>query len=350
MLSLKNYSDKELVRRLRELVRKEQDLTLEILPFLAEVDRRGLYLKWGYGSLTDYCISHLRYCESSAWRRVCAARVVRDFPEVHDMLLEGRLTFSAVIAAAKVLKKENVEELLPRLFGKSQCEVKLIVAEYETPKVIPDQARPRIVMKPGAKQTSNKLTTEQSSVKVGEIPLRSEGKKLTTDEKSTPAACEFEKMYEIRFAADEELMELIRWAKSYLSSRYPGGVGFLEVFKYVLKYVREREDLERRAARRKESNAVRKLPKSRDNSRHIPQQVKEKVWTRNRGRCAYVGENGRRCNSTHNLQFDHYPVPYARGGPNTASNLRLLCAKHNKFSAEQVYGKQHVQRFVSRRE
>ena len=40
-----------------------------------------------------------------------------------------------------------------------------------------------------------------------------------------------------------------------------------------------------------------------------------------------------------------YQIPFARGGPSTVNNLRLLCAKHNKHTAEQTYGKAHVEKF-----
>jgi 5-methylcytosine-specific restriction endonuclease McrA len=155
----------------------------------------------------------------------------------------------------------------------------------------------------------------------------------------------FEKMYEIRFAGDEELMELMRWMKAHLSHRFPKGAGYLEVFKYALQYVREREDLARRAERRKKT--ARKTSTKSD-SRHIPAPVKERVWTRDKGRCAFVGDNGRRCSSTRNLQFDHHPVPFARGGPSTADNLRLLCARHNLYAAGQTYGRRHMEKYYKR--
>jgi hypothetical protein len=119
----------------------------------------------------------------------------------------------------------------------------------------------------------------------------------------------FEKMYEIRFAGDEELMELMAWMRSHLSNRLPKGVSFLEMFKYAMRYVREREDLALRAERRKQNgktqNRAPRKTSDKNSNRHIPTQVKEAVWTKDGGRCAYVGPGGKRCNSTHNLQFDH---------------------------------------------
>jgi 5-methylcytosine-specific restriction endonuclease McrA len=145
-----------------------------------------------------------------------------------------------------------------------------------------------------------------------------------------------EKMFEVRFAADEELMEPIRWAKSYLSHKYPNSASFQETFKFALSYLREREDLSLQDKPRR-SNA-------KTNSRYIPKAIKQEVYNRDKGRCAYIGSNGKRCNSQHNLEYDHYPVPFARGGPSTVNNLRLLCAKHNKHTAIKTYGERAIKK------
>jgi 5-methylcytosine-specific restriction endonuclease McrA len=359
MNSLKRLSDKELIGRLRQLIRKERALTLEILPHLAEVDRRELYVRWGYSSLTDYCISHLGYCESKAWRRVCAARVISRFPVVYDLLETEQLTFSAVIAAASTLTPQNKTELLKRIVGKSQSEVKRVAAEYKPPQQIPDQARPTVVVKTSVAEAlpvagaSPVGAGEPALPKVGEIPPRSEGKKLTSDERPPKQAISYERMYDIRFAGDEELLELMKWMRSHLSGRYPTGASYQEMFKFALRYVREREDPAKRAERRKKRQTKQKTskksaPKAAKSARtrHIPAKEQDKVWVRDKGQCAFMGPGGKRCNATHNLQFDHYPVPYARGGPNIACNLRLLCGKHNRFAAEEVYGKVHMAGYI----
>jgi 5-methylcytosine-specific restriction endonuclease McrA len=161
-------------------------------------------------------------------------------------------------------------------------------------------------------------------------------------------------MYDIRFAGDEELLALMKWMRSHLSGRYPTVASYQEMFKYALQYVREREDPGRRAERRKKRQAKQKPPKKAatkpKRSRHIPVKEQDKVWVRDKGQCAFVGAGGKRCNATRNPQLDHHPVPYARGGPNTASNLRLLCGKHNRFTAEEVYGRQHMAKYEVRRQ
>ncbi|UCH83873.1 MAG: HNH endonuclease, partial [Candidatus Latescibacterota bacterium] len=64
---------------------------------------------------------------------------------------------------------------------------------------------------------------------------------------------------------------------------------------------------------------------------------KDSVFTRDGGRCTYIGTNGKRCNSTWGLEIDHIE-PHARGGANAANNLRLLCGRHNRLEAERVMG------------
>ncbi|MFO7914859.1 MAG: HNH endonuclease signature motif containing protein, partial [Candidatus Krumholzibacteriales bacterium] len=79
-------------------------------------------------------------------------------------------------------------------------------------------------------------------------------------------------------------------------------------------------------------------------TRYIPRKVKDLVYRRDGGRCSFVSKNGRRCNSTWNLQYDHI-VPFGKGGDNSPENLRLLCGRHNQLMAEKEYGAVHMKQF-----
>jgi 5-methylcytosine-specific restriction endonuclease McrA len=179
---------------------------------------------------------------------------------------------------------------------------------------------------------------------LGEMTRHCDGSKNPTDENPTPEperpelTVVMEKMFEIRFAGDEELMELIQFMRSHLSHRFSKGATFLELFKYALQYVKDREDPGEKKVSGRKSTA-------RTDTRYIPESVKQEVWQRDGGRCTYVGSNGRRCDCEYNLQYDHYPVPYARGGKSTADNLRLLCAKHNRHTAKKTYGEQQITKY-----
>jgi hypothetical protein len=66
-----------------------------------------------------------------------------------------------------------------------------------------------------------------------------------------------------------------------------------------------------------------------EHTRLIPTSVKLEVWKRDKGRCVL-------CDSMDNLHFDHV-IPYSRGGSSlVASNIQLLCARHNLAKKDNI--------------
>jgi hypothetical protein len=78
-------------------------------------------------------------------------------------------------------------------------------------------------------------------------------------------------------------------------------------------------------------------PRKGNNPRYIPNAVKQAVWERDGGRCAFVSESGHRCESRECIEFDHIE-PVARGGAATVRNTRLLCHAHNQYEADRIFG------------
>lgn len=54
----------------------------------------------------------------------------------------------------------------------------------------------------------------------------------------------------------------------------------------------------------------------------IPQDVRDKVWQRDNGKCV-------ECDSKENLEFDHI-IPFSKGGSSTYRNIQLLCEPCNR--------------------
>jgi 5-methylcytosine-specific restriction endonuclease McrA len=77
-----------------------------------------------------------------------------------------------------------------------------------------------------------------------------------------------------------------------------------------------------------------KAPRPR--TRHIPAPVKRAVWSRDQGRCAFVGSLGR-CDETAFLEF-HHVEPFAAGGAAAVDNLQLRCRAHNRHEARLYFG------------
>ena len=60
----------------------------------------------------------------------------------------------------------------------------------------------------------------------------------------------------------------------------------------------------------------------------IPQDVKDKVWNRDNGKCI-------QCGSNEDLEFDHI-IPFSKGGANTYRNLQLLCEECNRSKSDNI--------------
>ena len=74
--------------------------------------------------------------------------------------------------------------------------------------------------------------------------------------------------------------------------------------------------------------SFRKKPTKDKRSRTIPQNVKDKVWNRDGGKCV-------KCGSNKNLEFDHI-IPFSKGGSNTYRNLQLLCENCNRSKSDKI--------------
>jgi 5-methylcytosine-specific restriction endonuclease McrA len=77
----------------------------------------------------------------------------------------------------------------------------------------------------------------------------------------------------------------------------------------------------------------------------IPAAVRRAVWERDQGCCSWPLDAGGRCGSTHRLELDHV-IPWARDGEPKVENLRLLCGRHNRLAARQVFGNACVDRYA----
>jgi hypothetical protein len=75
-------------------------------------------------------------------------------------------------------------------------------------------------------------------------------------------------------------------------------------------------------------------------ARYVPADVRREVWSRDGGQCAFVGAQGR-CAEQGFLEF-HHVIPFALGGPTSATNLQLRCRAHNAYEAEIDFGPRTV--------
>jgi hypothetical protein len=78
----------------------------------------------------------------------------------------------------------------------------------------------------------------------------------------------------------------------------------------------------------------------------VPAHVKRAVWRRAGGCCEFRLDSGEVCGSTYCLEFDHFPIPKARGGPATIENIRVACKPHNVLAARRIFGDAVMDRYT----
>ena len=325
-MNLKTLSDEALSNQLLTLVQEERKLIVAVLHHLREVERRRLFAARGYPSLFAYCVKVLGYSEGSAQRRITSMRLLKELPEFEANLTQGGLTLSVVTQAQSFFRQEQIRtpeakrEVLQSLTGMSsrQAERELAGRALQPEKLIPERVRP-------------------VSVKFTRLELVVENEAL-------------EQLEELR-----ELLAHTHPALS-ISGAIAWAVGVaLEKFrpKSPKSMKRKSQCLSLNVPPTSAVKTVAQIPArkpcslgprsptwppSQSQSRYVPQDLKRRVWERDRGQCTYQdSKTGVKCESRFRLQFDHIQ-PFALGGKTDFQNLRLFCFQHNQLAASRVFG------------
>jgi 5-methylcytosine-specific restriction endonuclease McrA len=331
---------RQFVARLSSRLENEKRELVQFLIELAEFESKKHALELGYPSTYDCLVRELGLTESSAYRRIAAARLLARFPQIARYLLAHRLTLMGLVALKDVLDESNVNELLERAAGLSEPDVRQLVMRMrfgeatrsETVEVSPDQLA--LATAPAVTMTADRVATSASDESAAAAPREEMPEALT-------------------LWVGREFREELAAVRSLLSHAVPSGKRE-EVLLHVLRA--QRKILERRrygspknarvaatpvanpAATSAETLA--ETPAKRDD---IPAAMKREVVDRVGGCCAYIGEDGRRCCSTYQLEFQHI-IPLAKGGRTTVDNLTLYCRPHNLLQAEKDFGEELIKR------
>jgi len=332
-----HLTDTALVAAVMRLAGGEREATVQLITYLAELDRRRLYLPAGYSSLYAYCRSELQLSEPEAYIRMKAARIVRRFPRILEMLIDGSLNLTTLRLLVPHLKSSNHQGLLDAAAGKSKREVKELLARL-FPK--PD-ARPSIrklpAPRPSLAATATLATPGAADVVLGvsrtvtESPARAQPPASPSPHHplAMPLAAD---RYKITFTASTETRDKLEFARDLLRHAIPDGDPAAIIDRALMALLEE-------LARNKFAAADKPRPGRgpANGSRHIPADVKRAVWIRDLGRCAFVAPHGRRCNERAFVEF-HHVQPYAAGGPPTVVNIALRCKSHNQHEADVYFG------------
>ncbi len=351
---LGELSDEQLVASLHDLLVADGRNEARIVAHLAEVDTRRIHLKRG-PSLFEYCQKQLGLSDCQAYYRIAAARVAQKFPVVFELLERRDIHLTNIAPLAKHLTRENHVELFREAARLSKRELlRWLARRYPQPEVtncirkLRDRGPlPRVLLpKAGA----------VSAGPTGSLEPRSETH------------------YRLQLNTPERVKAKLELARDLMSHANPSGdlvavvergldllIAQLQKARFgqasrprrkpatppVVDESASARPIEPRAGR-EELDRSDRSKSARRTRKHIAHETKRQVVARDGLCCSYVGDDGIRCGARAFLEIDHQQ-PWARGGPDTFDNLRLLCRAHNQLLAEEQFGKTQVQRAIAGR-
>jgi hypothetical protein len=336
MLSfVSQLSNDQLLARVRHLAECERKVTASLIAHLTELDQRRLYLAEGYSSMFAYCTHVLHLSEGAAYRRIEAARMVRKFPIILEMLEQGSVNLTTLNLLAAHLTRENHIEVLEEARHMSKREIEELRARLDPQPPVPSSVRKFPTMTHNTVSPAQHLAISRQPSDGG---LSAESQVLPSlafvQREPRPVAVVplAPDRYKIQFTASAETHEKLRLAQNLLRHEIPNGDP-AAIFDRALTSLLQDLAKSKLAATDRPRNGRGSVP----GSRQIPAEVKRTVWLRDGGRCAFISNNGRRCTEQGFLEF-HHITPYAMGGLATMDNVQLRCRSHNGYEAELDFG------------
>jgi hypothetical protein len=347
-MKIKFLTNLALLARLGKLVRTERKITHLILECIAEIDARKLYLEKAYPSLYEFLVQEFGYSPSAAIRRIEAARLLREVPELSTKIETGQVNLSQlskVQQAIRTVQKtedrkvrtEEKRELLLKIENTTQAQTEQILAqEFSLPAVTFEK---RTVHHDGSVTLAITFSKEQMAVleQVQDLVSHQVPEKKWADVITLLAQKEMDRKTKIFRPSKIEKMS----KKFYVDERVKRNweEKMTEQVK-ITEGVKTTEHAKRnelvnltvsvKTEKGSETGAARKA---------IRPNLRKAIFNQHPG-CAYTDPTtGKICASTRFSQIDHRQSVWA-GGQNEPKNLQVLCAQHNRLKYRKEVGLQ----------
>ena len=333
-----SLSDDDLLRHFGELVRRDHQHTAQLLRHIDEIDRRQLWAKHGHPSMFDFCVVRFHMSESVAGKRIGAARAARRFPLLFDMVARGEIHLSGIHCLKAHLSEDNHREVLAEAKHKTIKEIERLVARLAPQPDVPPRVR-ALPRRPAASPPPSPelaLGAPSAGPDAAREPALGEREPPPPPRSPDPRPLA-PRRYKLEVTIDEETHGELSQLQDLLAHQIPNGDP-AAIVKRALSVLLE-HTLKKKAASTPRPRAARETSQDETSprSRSIPAHVRREVWERDQARCAFVGEDGRRCSETRCLEYAH-AHPWGKGGEHTATNVALRCRAHNAYEANRDYG------------
>ena len=337
-------SDEDLLVHIDVLAGTERHASAELVAHLAVLRTRpALYAGKGYGSLFSYCTQALRLSEDAACNRIEAAKACQRFPVILDLLASGAMTLTSVRVLGPHLTVENHEVVLEKARGRTRHQIDALVAELAPRPDVPSSIRK--VPAPTVLSPASPVSPAPISAAAGEA---SAAATAVTDPPLVlrPMSRPIVKItapgrYHVQFTFGQDAHDRLRRLQALLCREIPRddqGAIFARALKLLeADVVKTKLGVSVKTRRSIRLETDRHRCHAGRACRYVPYWVKQVVWRRDGGQCAFVSPAGRRCTERTFLEFHHVET-HAKGGPATVENISLRCRCHNQYEAELVFG------------
>src|SRR6187402_2190088 len=139
--ALEALNDHTLLSRFGDLLRQHHEGNANLLRHIDAIDRRQLWAKLGYPSLFAFLVSRHHMSESTAGKRIGAARTARRFPVLFAMVARGELHLSGIHRLQAHLTRENHEQVLAAAKHKTIRQIEELVARLAPQPDVPSTLR-----------------------------------------------------------------------------------------------------------------------------------------------------------------------------------------------------------------
>jgi len=339
-LSLDELTNQALLDQFGDLVQQDHHHTADLLQHIDAIDQRQLWAQRGHPSMFDLCVSRYHMSESTAGKRIGAARTARRFPILFEMVARGEIHLSGVHRLKAHLTPENHEQVLAQAKHKTIREIDELVARLaprpDVPSTLRKLPQPSQSLRAAPQLTAVPLGAPQPTTvqPVAPAPAPSSVPVPRPSPEPEPLAPGRYKL-QVTLSADArgQLKQLQDLLVHQLPSRDPAAIVERALGVLLSQVLRKKAGIT-------DKPRARKLTINHE-KRATPAALRREVWRRDEARCAFVGEDGHRCNETRGLEFAHLE-PWGKGGKHSAGNLALRCPAHNAFEADRDYGASHM--------
>jgi len=270
----------------------------------------------------DLCVSRYRMSASTAGKRIGAARTARRFPLIFEMVARGEIHLTGIHLLKAHLTPENHERVLAEAKHKMMRQIEKIVACLAPKADVPSTLRAL----PGRPTTVLAPLAVAPHVPAAPVPA-------PVPRRSPDPAPLAPGRYKLQIILDEGTRQKLKQLQDLLAHQIPSGDPAAIVARaldaLLIQVHKRKTGITERPRARKLATTPR--------TRSIVAALRRDVWTRDQGRCSFVGEDGHRCNETRRLEFGHLH-PWGKRGENSAANLALRCRAHNAFEADRDFG------------